>query len=117
MFLIFGGLFYRSGAYVIGLVFFGMVGLAVLAAFVYRAEWFQNLDSGLRIESSILSVSLVGAVSGFFVDAAEGALFGWTYSLLFGGVVGALCALYLKGREDREMREYEREMRKYGREP
>lgn len=117
MFLIFGGLFYRSGEYIIALVFFGMEGVALLIALVYRAEWYQNLDSGLRIEASIFGVSFVGAVAGFLVYGAEGALFGWVYSLLLGGVVGALCAFYLKGIEDREMREYEREMRKYGREP
>jgi MFS family permease len=115
--LVFGIELYRTGEYFAGLVLFGMAGILVLGVVVYSMEWFQNLDQSLRIFQIILITSVIGGVVGLFLYGMGGAVFGWTYTFLCAQLAGAVCALFLRYRDEREEREYETEMRKYGKEP
>jgi MFS family permease len=119
IFLLFvlGGELYREGQYFAGLVLFGMTGILVLGVIVYSAEWFQNLDQSLRIFQLIFIISIIGGAAGLFLYGMEGAVFGWTYTFLFAQLAGAICAVFLRYKDEKETREYEREMRKYGKEP
>ena len=117
LFLVFGGDLFVEGQYFAGLLFFGIAGIFLLGVVVYSTEWFQNLDQSMGIFTLILGASVVGGAAGFFLYGMEGAVFGWTYALLCAQIVGAICALFLRYRDERETREYEREMRKYGKEP
>ena len=117
MLLVFGGDLYRKEDYFAGLVLFGMAGALLVGVLVYSARWFENLDHSLAIFELVLGLSVVGGVAGFVLYGMEGAVFGWTYTLLCAELVGALYALFLQHRDEREVREYEREMRKYGKEP
>ena len=117
LFLVIGGELYKEGESFAGLVLFGMAGIIVLGIIVYSMEWFQNLDQSLRIFQLIFVISIVGGVAGLFLYGMEGAVFGWTYTFLFAQLAGAVCAIFLRYRDEKETREYEREMRKYGKEP
>jgi len=117
LFLIIGGELYKQGEYFAGLVLFGMTGILVLGIVVYSMEWFQNLDQSLRIFQLTFVISIIGAAAGLFLYGMEGAVFGWTYTFLFAQLAGAVCALFLRYRDEKETREYESEMRKYGKEP
>jgi peptidoglycan/LPS O-acetylase OafA/YrhL len=115
--LVFGGALFMEGQYVGGLLFSGIAGVFLLGVVVYSAEWFENLDQSMRIFTLIFGVSFVGGVAGFLLYGMEGAVFGWIYTLLGAQIVGAVCALVFRYRDEKETREYEREMRKYGKEP
>jgi hypothetical protein len=115
--LVFGGALYREEQYFAGIVLFGIAGILLLGVVVYSAQWFQNLDQSLRIFQLMLGLSIVGGVAGLVLYGMEGAVFGWTYTLLCAELVGAVCALFFRYRDEKEMREYETEMRKYGKEP
>ena len=117
LFLIIGGELYKQGEYFAGLVLFGMTGILVLGIVVYSMEWFQNLDQSLRIFQLTFVISIIGGAAGLFLYGMEGAVFGWTYTFLFAQLAGAVCALFLRYRDEKETREYESEMRKYGKEP
>ena len=117
MLLVFGGDLYRTGEHFAGLVLFGMAGILVLGVIVYSSEWFQNLDQSLRIFQLIFVLSVVGGAAGLFLYGMEAAVFGWTYTFLFAQLAGAICAVFLRYKDEKETREYEREMRKYGKEP
>jgi hypothetical protein len=115
--LVFGGDLFVEGQQFAGLLFFGIAGIFLLGVVVYATEWFQNLEQSMRIFTVIFGVSFVGGVAGFLLYGMEGAVFGWIYTLLGAQLVGAICALFLRYRDERETRAYEREMRKYGKEP
>jgi hypothetical protein len=115
--LVFGGKLFMEREYVGELLFCGIGGIVLLGVVVYAAEWFQNLEQSMRIFTLIFGVSVVGGVAGFLLYGLEGAVFGWAYTFLGAQLVGAICALFLRYRDERETREYEREMRKYGKEP
>jgi MFS family permease len=115
--LVFGGKLFMEGEYVGGFLFCGIGGIFLVGVVVYAAEWFLNLDQSMRIFTLIFGVSFVGGVAGFLLYGMEGAVFGWIYTLLGAQLVGAICALFIRYRDERETREYEREMRKYGKEP
>jgi drug/metabolite transporter (DMT)-like permease len=117
LFLVFGIAFYREDQYSAGLVFFGGAGILLLGVVVYSTEWFQNLDQSMRIITLIFGVSVVGGFAGLLLHGLEGAVFGCTYSFLGAQLAGAVCALFIRYRDEREEREYETEMRKYGKEP
>jgi len=116
-FVVFGIELYRTGESFAGLVLFGMAGILVVGVVVYSMEWFQNLDQSLRIFQIIIVTSVIGGAAGLFLYGMEGAVFGWTYTFLCAQLAGAVCALFLRYRDERETRAYEREMRKYGKEP
>jgi uncharacterized membrane protein len=115
--LVFGIDLYRMGEYFAGLVLFGMAGILVVGVVVYSMEWFQNLDQSLRIFQIIIVTSVIGGAAGLFLYGMEGAVFGWTHTFLCAQLAGAVCALFLRYRDERGTRAYEREMRKYGKEP
>jgi uncharacterized membrane protein len=115
--LVFGLKLYTTGEPFAGLVLFGMAGILVLGIIVYSMEWFQNLDQSLRIFQIIIVMSVIGGVAGLLLYGMEGAMFGWTYTFLCAQLAGAISALFLRHRDEREEREYETEMRKYGKEP
>jgi MFS family permease len=117
LFLVLGGGLYREEQYFAGLVLFGMAGILALGVIVYSTEWFQNLDQSLRIFQLIFVISIVGGAAGLFLYGMEGAVFGWTYTFLLAQLAGAVCAIFLRYRDEKETRDYEREMRKYGKEP
>ena len=115
--LVFGIDLFMEREYVGGLLFCGIGGIVLLGVVVYATGWFLNLDQSMRIFTVIFGVSFVGGVAGFLLYGMEGAVFGWIYTLLGAQLVGAICALFIRFRDERETREYEREMRKYGKEP
>lgn len=115
--LVFGGKLFMEGEYIGGLLFCGIGGIVLLGVAVYSSEWFLNLDQSMRIFTLIFGVSVVGGVAGFLFYGMEGAVFGWIYTLLGAQLAGAICALFIRYRDEKETREYEREMRKYGKEP
>ncbi len=115
--LVFGGDLFKEGQYVGGLLFCGIGGIFLLGVVVYSTEWFQNLDQSMGIFTLILAASVVGGVVGFLLYEMEGAVFGWIYTLLGAQIVGAVCALFIRYRDEKETREHEKEMRKYGKEP
>ena len=115
--VVFGIELYRTGEYFAGLVLFGMAGILVLGVIAYSMEWFQNLDQSLRIFQLVIVMSVIGGVAGLLLYGMEGAVFGWTYTFLCAQLAGAVSALFLRYRDEREEREYETEMRKYGKEP
>jgi hypothetical protein len=90
MLLVFGSDLYRTEQYFAGLVLFGMASILVLGVLVYSTQWFQNLDHSLGIIQLILGLSVVGGIAGFFLYGMEGAVFGWTYTLLCAQLVGAV---------------------------
>jgi hypothetical protein len=105
----------QDGRIFAGLVLFGW-GAILLLAVVYSLDWFQNLDQSLRIFQIVLVISVFGGVAGLFLYGMEGGVLGWTYTLLFAELGGAVSAIFFRRRDDREEREYEAEMRKYGKE-
>jgi hypothetical protein len=82
-----------------GLVLLCIGGIVLLIATVYAADWFENVDHGLGIITSILCAAAVGGIVGFAVYGPKELLVGALLVGFAAEIAGVLCAVYFNYRE------------------
>lgn len=85
-----------------GLVLLCAGGIVLLMGLIYTAEWYENIDYGLRIIESIFVATLVAGILSFFTYGPKESVVAVLLMGFAAEVAGAFCALYLHYRDNRE---------------
>ena len=85
-----------------GLVLLCAGGIVLLIGVIYAADWYENIDYGLRIIELIFGVALVGGILGFIMYGPKESIGGALLVGFAAEVAGVFCVFYLYYRDKRE---------------
>jgi uncharacterized membrane protein YsdA (DUF1294 family) len=85
-----------------GLVLLCAGGIVLLIGVIYAADWYENIDYGLRIIESIFGAALVGGILGLVIYGPKESIGGALLVGFAAEIAGVFCAFYLYYRDKRE---------------